>query len=428
MDSKKRFVKPKKDFSDLLESKYVKKWVSSYKDSEKQKKLGVLDRYIKFTEKDPHTLIIEHNDDMRRDDPISITNVAKKQIAAFYSYLTGEKVNEKVKKKPITLNSARQYAFSIVTSFYSRNNIPVRFERNEIPKEQKGAKDKVWRSNGDRVAKEAKKEVLKKIRDSLPLLRDKAILHCKISSGMDDVDLFNLTIEDWNKGYFSDYNICYIEGNRAKTDIRFQTFFNNEACHFVELYLKERKDKGELMSNKSYLFVSHYLRSDGIGKRVKANAFSKNIREVCSRLEINNITPKALRHYFNTVVIRALHDDKEIVERMMGHIGNISGKYQQLFDDIEEFAKFYFEHIDVIVSLENGGKAVATTKKELLQLRDYIAKQNEKIQMLLEEKVEFQRQINEVNSTNKETSMRIDTLEESIKDLKNLVKDLKRSV
>ena len=56
---------------------------------------------------------------------------------------------------------------------------------------------------------------------------------------MDDVDLFNLKVSNFHTGYFKDLNICYIEGNRQKADIRFQTFFNSEACNMLKIYLKE---------------------------------------------------------------------------------------------------------------------------------------------------------------------------------------------
>ena len=422
---RKEFIKPKKEYPTLMESKYTKKWVENLKEGQKQKKLGILKRYIKFIGKTPDELILEHNQDMKRDDPIQITHIAKNQLLTYYDYLIGKEVGGKLIKKPVTENSARQYVFSILSSFYAKNNIPIRFDHNEIPKEKKGVRDNVWREKEERIAKDDKKRILKQIRDTLPLLRDKAILHCKISSGMDDVDLFKLKVSDFKRGHFPDYNICYIEGNRVKSDTRYQTFFNGEACNFLKLYLNDREKKREIMNDGSWLFVSNYLTKEGMGKKIKANAFSKNLRETCEKLEIFNITPKSLRKYFNTVCVRSLHDDKEIVERMMGHVGSISAKYQQMFDDVEEFARFYFEHCDVITSLENGGKAVVETKKELTNLRERITQQNEQIQMLLQERVELQKRMDDIDEYNKETEERAKKLEKDMKSIKELLETLR---
>jgi len=46
-------------------------------------------------------------------------------------------------------------------------------------------------------------------------------------------------------------NLQYFKGD----DI--QTFFSSDACELVELYLKERKRKGENINENSWLFVSH---------------------------------------------------------------------------------------------------------------------------------------------------------------------------
>ncbi|MFX0070154.1 MAG: hypothetical protein ACFFAO_03600 [Candidatus Hermodarchaeota archaeon] len=424
VSEKNYFGRPKKEYPELIESKYVKKWIESYTESQRQKKLGILEKYVEFIEKSPDDLIIEHNNDIRRDDPIKITNIAKKQLFLFYKYLIGEEVNGKVIQKAVSINSARQYIFSVLTSFFSKNNIPINFNKNEIPKERKGIKDKVWRSKKERISQDDKKKSLKKIRDDLTLLRDRAILHCKISSGMDDVDLFKLKIKDFERGYYPDYNICYIEGNRTKSDIRFQTFFNGEACSLIKIYLNDRKKKGEKMDSNSWLFVSNYLKPNGTGKKMKPNAFSKNLRETCEKLEIYNITPKALRSYFNTIVIRALHDDKEIVERMMGHVGSVSSKYQQMFNDTEEFAKYYYENIDLITSLENTAKTGIFAKKEMLKLREQLLIQDQQIRLLLQEKLDTKDKISKIEKINEETEAKASKLEKEIQELKNLIQNL----
>ena len=43
----------------------------------------------------------------------------------------------------------------------------------------------------------------------------------------------------------------------------FQTFFNSEACDLLNLYIKERKSKGEELTNDTWLFVSLRAEKDG---------------------------------------------------------------------------------------------------------------------------------------------------------------------
>lgn len=343
---KKSYFKPKKDFTFLTESKYVEKWLLNV--NSRDARLSVLYDFCKFVNKTPEELVNEHYEDSQQK-PLERKDIAKNQLHSFYKFLI----------EKISSNSARQYVYSKLASFYKRNNVPVYFQKGEIPNAILGVRDKVWR-NGDMEAIDETKNTLKQIRDTLSTVRDRTILLCKISSGMDDVDLFKLKIGDYKKGYRGNgLNICYIEGFRQKnTQCYFQTFFNSEACNMMEIYLKERELKGEQLNDNSWLFVKTRAnaRDSRIYNRIERRSFPDALKETCEKLGVKNITPKQLRVWFSSESKSKIEkpQDDEIIERMMGHIGNVSKYYQNLFTNPKRFAEYYKKNIEFSTLLGNG--------------------------------------------------------------------------
>lgn len=376
----KGFIKPKKDFSFLLESEYVKRWIESYKEKHQQSRLSVLNDLCDFLGQTPDDLILKHHEDIKRA-PLNKTNIGKKHLFAYYYYLQGENnnINDKISDKTVSKNSARQYVFSKLASYFKKNNVPISFEKGEIPNEDvRGTVDKTWRNGSKRVLIDEKKECLKLIKDSFANIRNKAIFQCKISSGMDDIDLYKLKIKDFNRGYFDNYNICYIDGNRQKVDIYFQTFFNSEACKMINLYFKDRERKGETLTEDSWLFVGN-RKYQGIYTQIKSHIFSDGLKQACKKLGLKNITPKSFRRWFYSELKRN-GIDTEVVERMMGHKIGVSEKYRELFADKtgEAFAKYYIEKIEHLTLLGNGTRKISEMDKkvEKLEIENEVLKES----------------------------------------------------
>ena len=372
----KRFPKSKiDDFQEFRENIYVKKWIENYSAPQQLRRLSLLKRFCDFVGKTPTEIIQEHYNDMKQKKPMDIKHIAKKQLLAFYGYLTQNvnknfknTLNDKISEIKLSENSAREYIFSKLASFFKRNDVPIIFQKNEIPSKQKEVNDKVWRNKDEsRIKEKQKRECLIEIRDSFNNLRDKAILVSKLSSGMDDIDLFDLKIKDFKNGYYEQYNICYINGFRKKGGIYFQTFFNGEACDLIKLYLKLREKNNENLSDNSYLFVSNKIKN-GKYKRIAIYAFSESLKEIRKKLGLKNITPKSVRRYFSTILKRN-KIEHEIVERMMGHKFNVSMHYETLFNDIEEFAKYYSEKIEILTLLGNGNRKLTKIDKEVDKIK-----------------------------------------------------------
>lgn len=373
----------------------------------------MIEQFCIFTEKNPSELILEHRNDIMKENPLDIENIGKKQLLTYYHYLIGEKAsNNKINrekfpltskfyetirnkrvKREISTNSARQYAFSKLASFYKRNNIPISFDKKEIPQHNpKGTIDKVWRNGDDSRLEESKRiECLKQIRDTFKNLRDKAIFLSKLSSGLDDIDLFQLKIDDFRKGIIGEFDICYLEGIRIKTKMYYQTFFNSESVRMIELYLKERKDT----NSKSWLFSNN--KDDS--KQCKQNTFSESLKIICRKLDIKNITPKSLRRYFNTILKRN-KIDFEIRERLLGHKVDISkgSAYDEILNDSYKLAKFYSEKVEPITLLGNGNHRVSEVDKRVKDLEQLnknligeLGNTNEKLDNILKESLDMKR-------------------------------------
>jgi len=206
---------------------------------------------------------------------------------------------------------------------------------------------------------------------------------------MDDVDLFKLKVRDYKLGLYPDDNVSYQESVRQKISrkgIRFQTFFNSEACEIVDLYLKEKESKeGELDEN-NLLFVT---KNKSNGKYIKISRhFPDNLKTACNKLNVNNVTPKSLRRWFKTELSKR-RVESVFIKRMMGHAVDVEGTaYEGTFDDSDEFEKEYVENIEQYTLLGNDkklskvDKRVETLETELQNMRNEMEKIKSMMQTL----------------------------------------------
>lgn len=382
-------IRKKVDYSKLLESKYVRKWVDCYKNGQQNARLSVLEGFCKFLDKKPDEILLEHHRDMIQENPTDIENIGTKRILAYYQYLIGQEnnINSKMTEKTISPNSARQYCFSKLPSYFDKNNVMLKFKKGDVPGEKKATKDKTWRSRKERIDDKDTKECIKRIRDTFKNVRNKAILLCKISSGMDDVDLFNLKLKDYKEGYFPTDKISYLEGYRQKSGILFQTFFNSEACNMLDMYLNERKQQQEELTDDSWLFVN---KNKKVISQLKPFAFAKSLKEVCKILNLTNITPKGFRRWFSTE-LKENNVRDEFVERMMGHKVMMSQRYETKLSNPNTFAKIYVDKIEPFTLLGNGkrhygelDKKVETLEVANNALKNELVNTNKKLDALLD--------------------------------------------
>jgi len=411
------------DFSELENDPYIQKWLNGIKST--RERLSLMQRFCNFIEKNPSELAKEHNEDLQKD-PLKKTNIAKNQLNAFFGYLTDtddEKwkntLNNKRIETKINWNSAIQYVFSKVLSFYSRLEIPVKYHKKEKPKiSDKNINEKTWRHNKDLIVNENKKDYLKQIKDTFINILDRTIFICKLGSALDDIDLFNLKIRDFKQGYIKEYNICYLQGNRQKDGIIYQTFFNTEACNSINIYLKERERKGEKIYDNNgdylkkalnfWLFVSK-KKTNNIYSKMQPRYFTETLKEVIEKIDLENITPKSLRRWFSTTLERN-SINKGVIKRFMGQKGDVQDKHYNMIleqakeGEVGEFAKFYYEKIDSLVSLGNGNQKVSEVGKKVERLEI----ENEALKdKLTNMKSEYDKKLNDLEDFIKQLDQKI---------------------
>jgi len=376
------------DYSELENDPYIKKWLNNLKS--KRNRLSLMKDFCKFLNKTPEQLAKEHSEDLQIRDPLKRTLIAKRQLHAFFGYLTCDidpkwtnTLNNKKIKKDVAWNTAIQYIYSRLVSFYSQLDIPVNFAKKEKPKKKDvNVNEKTWLHNDKVITKNDRKEYLKRIRNTFNDKLNRAIFISKLSSGLDDIDLFNLKIKDFK--ILEEYNVCYLQGNRQKDGILYQTFLHSEACESITFYLNNRLRKlnNNLSQEKQlkelpkddWLFVcKRYV--NGKYSKMKPRYFSEDFKEVCEQLELKNITPKSLRRWFSSTLEN--HSiNKDIVKRMMGQKVDVRTEHYNLMLEqskegvVDEFAKFFTTEIEHILTLGNGHRKITQVDKRVEQLEN----------------------------------------------------------
>lgn len=394
------------NYSELEENQYVIKWLKNVKS--RKARLSLLKRFCDFLDKDIDTILLDHQSDRTQPKPADIKNIVNDQLRSFFGYLTGTEekkfnniLNDKVieSNNIVSWNSARQYVYSKLTSFFARNNVPVKFQKGDIPPKRKEVRDKDWRnSENDKLIKlKNQKESLKNIRDTLGNVRDRSSFLCMISSSMDAVDLFKLKIDDYKKGFDDEYNVSYIEGIRQKIEskeIRFRTFFNSEACEMIELYFKEReKREGELLkendhwifssSKQDWLFTSNKKDKNGKYPKLKETQFADNFKKACELLNLKNVTPKSLRRWFKSHMTNC-GVSKFFIKVMMGHQLDVTDGYDTSIESKEEFVEKYVKEFEQYTLLGNGTRKITAVEEEIIKLKEQIKNIDDKFKEMKE--------------------------------------------
>lgn len=163
-------------------------------------------------------------------------------------------------------------------SFFSRNDVPLKFRRGELKQPKKKIK---------RIFVEI--EDLKTAYTMLDV-RDKALFTTLLQTGLSEIDVCALNIEDILKQL--DNPPAYIEGYREKTTIRYQTCVGADACVAIKKYLVLRGEP-----KKGALFATKF------DERITP----RSLREALKPVEkiIPHFKPKMLRDFYHDALERA---------------------------------------------------------------------------------------------------------------------------
>ncbi|MFH0906879.1 MAG: tyrosine-type recombinase/integrase [bacterium] len=144
-------------------------------------------------------------------------------------------------------------------------------------------------------------------------LRDRAILEALFSTGLRIAELVSLSRDQFNiKPTSNSLEIGIVgKGNRPRT-----IYFSERAMHWLEKYLKTRKD------NDKALFVNYQGRKNA-PRRLTDRSIERNIKKYAILAGLpENTTPHTLRHSFATDLL-SQGVDLRLIQEFLGH-SNIS--------------------------------------------------------------------------------------------------------
>ena len=213
-------------------------------------------------------------------------------------------------------------------------------------------------------------------------IRNKAIIHFLASSGVRGGVFDTLSMKDIRDMPYGCKMITVYPDDIEE----YKTFLTPEASAALELYLKQRRDSGEIITGDSAVFVKKdgqragYTAIEMIVKRVSVKA---NIRGQKKDNRYKNQVLHAFRKRFNsTLKMNNLVNDNAI-EKMMGHKNGLDGTYLQISDE-RLFEEFYKGVPDLTVD---------RTQKDQIRIRE-LEENNSKVNEKMIESL--QEQINEL--------------------------------
>jgi integrase len=303
----------------------VKKWLSNLKPRHNTELayLQALSAYTENTGMNPYELIAEADQEEVNQIRMRDRKI-KDRMINFRSYMMDQGLAD------FTIRGR----MAGIRSFYQSFDI-------ELPKLQgERRKARTREENREIPTKEDLQTVLK-ICDPL----EKAVLLTGVSSGLSSVEIQNITITDFKKGYDPKTEIVTLKIQRTKTGVDFVTFLSPEASRAILEYLdyrsREVKEatpkrikqllKQKIVSDNGYLFVlrqidDSYLQNfDEEIRKLTENAIQKMYRAISSKAKkntqrgtYNTIRSHNMRKYFNSTLLNAGCDSFH-VEYFMGH-------------------------------------------------------------------------------------------------------------
>lgn len=266
--------------------------------------------FIKFTGKDPDTLIRERREQVKSDDE-QVKRTAEELAMSFLNEL----------QKRVSRNTAimRQAA---IRSFYKHNYYPLLLK---APR---------------------KREVLRRgpSKDELIAMwnmadeTDKAIMMVAKDSGISREDLLTIRYGNIKTEFEAGKIPIHLHLIRAKEQVQYDTFLGIEAIQALKLYLVQRERRGEKITNDTLLFP---LSGDGISVR---------IRRLIRRVGLGSIKLQPIHMFrkFHETNLATAKVHPLICKRWEGHrvSGDVESHY--IIPGVEEQRKLYAEAYDAL--------------------------------------------------------------------------------
>ncbi|MBT4175451.1 MAG: site-specific integrase [Thaumarchaeota archaeon] len=205
-------------------------------------------------------------------------------------------------------------------------------------------------------------EQIRKMLDLAPKYRNKAIIHFLASTGVRAGSIEAITVGNLRDMPHGCKMVTIYEDDIEE----YKTFLTPEASNAVETYLKERRDKGETITESSPLFINR----DG------TRAGYSSVNMIVSRLLKKGKLRTQKRHgrfdqqichgfrkRFNTILKLNNEVNDNAIEKMLGHRNGLDGTYLQIPDE-RLFEEFYKGITDLTISDEYRDKVIIEELRE----------------------------------------------------------------
>ena len=236
---------------ELKENKKIKAWLGKKKSANTAINYCMaMQYYTELIGKKPEELIEEAENELRNGKLMRERNIQQ--------YF--DEFQDDLEDREFADNTIRGY-IAAIRSFYKKSHIEtpeVKFERRV----------KTLKKNRKTPTKKDLQDVVG-VCDKL----EKAIVLVGISGGLSDVDIVDLRITDFERGFDPETNITTLELTRIKPDFDFITFLSPEANEAIKEYLNyrsreaktsftrenDRLDKQKVKNNNGYLFIKKHV-------------------------------------------------------------------------------------------------------------------------------------------------------------------------
>lgn len=333
--------------ADLLKDAKIDMWFTNIEsENTKSSYLQAMYFYTELTGKTPEELINE-----AINDQVSGKLMLQRNILNYF-----EKYIYFLNKKQLAPKTIKSYMGGI-RSFYVSKSI-------EVPN-IKLKKGKPLEKNEPIPTKEEIQETLEHCNKL-----EKAIILTGASSGLSDIDIVNLKISQYKKGFDPVNNIVKLQLKRQKTGTKFITFLSPEAVSAINDYLdfrnrdckvnfqreNDRLDKQRVVSDDGYLFIKKHIRASYLisGNEEERKITDTNLIQIYRGIsekarkntpsgDWNLIRSHNMRKYFYNVLINHKCPYPH-AEHMMGHVLD-SVRDAYFVPNEEEVKKSYIECI-----------------------------------------------------------------------------------
>jgi hypothetical protein len=371
--------KLKQKLQGFKEDKFFKRWMNGLSARTKENYTNQIVSWIYFVDMTPTEQI------QKRMHDLTTTDITERQFFEdkFRQYKTY--LENKGDQKAISVKTQ----LIPVASFFSRNGLKLQLKRGD------------WESNQTQEVRQR----LKLTRDEIRAmylhanLRNRGLLLTLAQSGLSEVDVSCLKIEDFPKLYtITEGKHLFFEKPREKTGEMQATCLSAEALHDIKAILEERGNP-----EKGYLFVSQTLNQ---GEQLPVRAINMAMKKLAVKTFKDNpekakqFKTKALRSFYNSALLKASIQPQEVKDLMFGHQRRgARGHYDYDEETILMNYKRAFEYLGIngIQTRSDVAKLKAEFEATKLQLAKTISEQEKKLEEATQFIYSFEPMLNTFN-------------------------------